>query len=61
MTLNDLVGCQAELEWQMFDHKDVQQMLMSENEALRQQVVQLRHDLVPETNSTLIFYLLSVK
>jgi len=46
MTLNDLVGCQAELERQMFDHKDVQQMLMSENEALQQHIVQLRHDLV---------------
>jgi len=33
MTLNDLVGCQAELERQMLDHRDVQQMLMSGNES----------------------------
>jgi len=39
-------GCQAELEQQSLKHKDIQQMLMSENEALQQQIIKLRHDLV---------------
>jgi len=38
--------CQAELEQQVLSHKDVQQMLLTENEALRQQNVKLHQDLV---------------
>jgi len=43
--------CQAELEQQVIAHKDVQRMLMTENEALQQQIVKLRHDLVRSDTS----------
>ena len=46
VTLNDLDVCQAELEQQVAAHKDVQQLLQSENEELQQFVAKLRHDLV---------------
>jgi len=46
-----LCVCEAELEQQVVAHKEVQQLLMSENEALQQQITKLRHDLVRVSHS----------
>ena len=38
------------MEQQGLAHKDVEQLLMSENEQLQQQVIRLRHDLVTSSH-----------
>jgi len=58
VTLTDLDctgGCKAELEQQMVDSKDVQQMLMTDNEALQQQIIKLKQDLVRSLTISLSF------
>ena len=57
MTTSDVVyDWQAELEQQALTHNDIQQMLMSDNEALQQQIIKLRHDLVRDATFTYLLH-----
>jgi len=57
MTTSDVAyDWQAELEQQALTHNDIQQMLMSDNEALQQQIIKLRHDLVRDATFTYLLH-----
>jgi len=50
------ICCQAELEQQALSHSDIQQVLMTDNEALQQHISRLQHDLVHLRTSVLLTY-----